>query len=262
MFADILSSPHIPTSQITTTVLEIGQERIAEDNILRALMRGRYRLFNNRSVYIRNILSVNPDWKRPSNFLYADILEFLIRNRKQKIDFSLEGYASGETIVNRMTQLGYEEDDALGALNQLAEWGLVEPESLLAKALGFDDAVQVHASGFIHMRYLLMQPEYIAGISVDLVVSSDRLAADLARVWTNPSQPEPGFVGRKKIIDLIHAYITAEYDRRVSRHAFYRELGYGGQIVVESLGRAARRHLQTFKRSRPSEEKRTSSRRH
>jgi hypothetical protein len=261
MFADILSSPHIPTSQITTTVLDIGEERIAENNILRALMRGRYRLFNNRSVYIRNILSVNPDWKRPNNFLYADLLEFLIRNRKQKIDFSLEGYASGQTIVNRMTQLGYEEDDALQALNQLAEWGLVEPESLLTKALDRDDAVQVHASGFIHMRYLLMQPEYIVGISTDLAVSSGNLSSDLASVWTNPRVPEPEFVGRKRIIDLIHEYIMTEYDRRVSRHAFYRELGYGGQIVVESLGRAARRHQQTFKKKPSSDEKRTLLRR-
>jgi hypothetical protein len=246
MFADILSSPHIPTSQITTTVLDIGGERIAEDNILRALMRGRYRLFNNRSVYIRNILSTNPDWTRPSNFLYADLLEFLIRNRKQKIDFSVEGYASGETIVNRMTQLGYEEDDALSALNQLSEWGLVESESLLSKTLTSVDAVQVHASGFIHMRYLLMQPEYIVGISTDLSVASNNLSVDLASVWNNPRHPEPDFAGRRRILDLINYYVMSEYERRINRHAFYRELGYGGQIVVEALGRAVRRHQQTF----------------
>ena len=94
-------------------------------------MRGRYRLFNNRVKYVRNILSPAPNSIRPSNFLYADILEFLIRNRKVKIDYSVEGYASGRTIVNRMGQLGYDEDDAFSALVQLSKWNLVEPESLL-----------------------------------------------------------------------------------------------------------------------------------
>lgn len=51
---------------------------------------------------------------------YTPILEFLIRNRKVKIDYSVEGYASGRTIVNRMGQLGYDEDDAFSALVQLS----------------------------------------------------------------------------------------------------------------------------------------------
>ena len=89
--------------------------------IVRALMRGRYRLFNNRLQYVRNILSPAPNSMRPSNFLYADILEFLIRNRKVKIDFSVEGYASARTIVNRMGQLGYDEGDAFSGLAQLSK---------------------------------------------------------------------------------------------------------------------------------------------
>jgi hypothetical protein len=79
MFADIIASPHIPTSEITSAALHSGPARFSEDNILRALMRGRYRIFNDRRLYIHNILDVCRDAKRPSNFLYADILEFLIR---------------------------------------------------------------------------------------------------------------------------------------------------------------------------------------
>src|ERR1051325_4283015 len=106
MFADIIASPHVPTSQIGSAATAAPVARIEEDRIIRALMRGRYRLFNNRLQYVRNILSPPPNCMRPSNFLYADILESLIRNRKNKIDFSVEGYASGRTIVNRMGQRG------------------------------------------------------------------------------------------------------------------------------------------------------------
>ncbi len=106
MFADIIASPHVPTSQIGSAAAASTVAHMEEDRIVRALMRGRYRLFNNRLQYVRNILSPVPNAQRPSNFLYADILEFLIRNRKMKIDFSVEGYASGRTIVNRMGQIG------------------------------------------------------------------------------------------------------------------------------------------------------------
>jgi GTPase SAR1 family protein len=120
MFADIIASPHIPTSQIGSTAAASSVARIDEDKIVRALMRGRYKVFNNRLKYVRNILSPAPESIRPSNFLYADILEFLIKNRKVKIDYSVEGYASGRTIVNRMGQLGYDEGDAFSALKQLS----------------------------------------------------------------------------------------------------------------------------------------------
>jgi GTPase SAR1 family protein len=121
MFADIIASPHVPTNQIGSTAAASEVARIEEDPIVRALMRGRYRLFNNRLQYVRNILSPVPNAKRPSNFLYADILEFLIRHRKEKIDYSVEGYASGRTIVNPMGQLGYDDEAAFAALKQPAD---------------------------------------------------------------------------------------------------------------------------------------------
>ena len=50
MFADIIVSPHIPTSQITGTVLSVGVNRIQEYRIIRSLMRQRYRYYNGRSA--------------------------------------------------------------------------------------------------------------------------------------------------------------------------------------------------------------------
>ena len=67
MFADIIASPHVPTSQIGSAATAAPVARIEEDRIIRALMRGRYRLFNNRLQYVRNILSPPPNCMRPSN---------------------------------------------------------------------------------------------------------------------------------------------------------------------------------------------------
>ncbi len=234
MFADIISSPHVPTSQIGSVVAASGVGRIDEDRITRALMRGRYRLFNNRLQYVRNILSTLPDSVRPSNFLYPDILDFLIRNRKTKIDFSVEGYASARTIVNRMGQLGYDEEDAFKALSQLVKWNLVEPESLLADEISLDDPVQVHASGFIHLRYFITKPEYLFGITADMSFASYEIAEEVAKVWTNAGSGEPGFRARQRIINRVAEYFRAEYERRVRRHAFYGDLGYGGKHVTQA----------------------------
>jgi hypothetical protein len=233
MFADIIASPHVPTSQIGSTAAASPIARIDEDRIIRALMRGRYRLFNNRLQYVRNILSPVSDSVRPSNCLYADILEFLIRNRKVKIDYTLEGYASARTIVNRMGQLGYDERDAFGAVVQLSKWNLIEPESLLIDEIAMDDPLQVHASGFIHMRFFIKRAEYLFGVTADLGLSSYETAKEMAAVWTAGPQ-EPGFRARQRTLNKLADYFKAEYDRRIRRHAFYEDLGFGGKILVSA----------------------------
>jgi hypothetical protein len=239
MFADIIASPHVPTNQIGSTAAASEVSRIEDDRIIRALMRGRYRLFNNRFKYVRNVLSPVPNAKRPSNFLYADILEFLIRNRKVKIDFSVEGYASGRIIVNRMGQIGYDEDDAFAALNQLVEWNLIEPESLLIDELKLDDPVQVHASGYMHMRYFLRRPEYLYGITADIGFATYSLAEEAAQMWTSAGWSEPGFRARQRILNKLADYFKSEYDRRLRRHAFYEDLGFGGKAVVTASRQVA-----------------------
>jgi hypothetical protein len=231
MFADIIASPHIPTSQIGSLAAAGGAaSKIDEDRIIRALMRGRFRLFNNKSRYVHDILSSVPKAARPSNFLNADMLEYLIRIRKEKIDFSVEGYASVRTVINRMGQIGYDEADSFAALSQLVEWHLVQPESLITEKIAFDDPVQAHASAYVHMRWFLKKPEYLIAVSADMNYSSYEMAQEAARIWGN--QREPGYRVKQQTIERVANYLKAEYDRRIRRHAFYEDLGFGGKQVV------------------------------
>ncbi len=104
-----------------------------------------------------------------------------------------------------MGQLGYDEDDAFSALLQLLKWNLVEPESLLIDEVSLDDPVQVHASGWIHMRNLLKRPEYMFGVTADMSFASHEIAAEIANVWTNAGRSEPGFRARQRTpINLYH----------------------------------------------------------
>jgi hypothetical protein len=103
----------------------------------------------------------------------------------------VEGYASATTVVNRMGQLGYDEEDAFAALSQLAEWQLIQPESLITEKISLDDPVQAHASAYIHMRWFLKKPEYVVAVSADMTYSSYEIAQEAARIWGN--QREPGY---------------------------------------------------------------------
>ena len=68
---------------------------------------------------IGNIMDVDLDHNQPSNFLYADILEYLIRNRKSRIDFVQEGYATIGTLRKKMGAAGYDEEDVFSAIKHL-----------------------------------------------------------------------------------------------------------------------------------------------
>lgn len=240
MFADILVSPHIPTSQITGTMLTQGQYRIQEYRIIRALMRQRYRFYNGRASYIRNIIDLNVDHDRPSNFLYADILEFLIRNRKVRIDFAQEGYATVATLKSRMSTAGYDPEDVGSSIETLAEWGLIEPESLVIDKFADEDAVRMHATGFIHMRFFLERLEYLVGITTDMRFLSRDTAESIGRTWSGQMSvsdlPRGSTV---QIFNALKSYMEHEYRRRCKRHAFYEEVGLGGKVVLEALNRAA-----------------------
>ena len=250
MFGDIIVSPHLPTTQITGTVITGGESRFQDNLIMRALMRGRYKFFNGQSGYVRNILNADMEGVRPSNLLNADILEYLIRNRKVMIDFSQEGYITLGTLTKKMGLLGYDEADVATACKQLVGWGLVEPEGLmsvegneavLTQTLGESDALRVHASGFVHMRQFLANPEYLIGITPAMNFTSRSIAETMGNHWRNDDHlHDLKWTSKRDILSNMRAYFVAEYERRCKRHAFYEELGFGGKLVVESVMEAER----------------------
>jgi GTPase SAR1 family protein len=239
MFGDIIVSPHIPTGQITGSVLTGGEMRIQENRIIRALMRGRQKYYNGRSLYVHNILFADATYNRPSNLLIPDVLEYLIRNRKAKIDFTQEGYATIGTVLKKMSQLGYDEEDVFKAISTIVKWGLVEPESLIVDQLSEDDAIRMHASGFIHMRFFLERNEYLIGLTTNLQFASREIAAEIGQLWAGQDhRPDLQFNTKHKIMMMLRDHIRFEYTRRCRRHAFYEENGLGGRWAVEAIERA------------------------
>jgi hypothetical protein len=143
-----------------------------------------------------------------------------------------------------MSQLGYDEEDASKAISETAKWGLIEPESLVVDTLSEDDAVRMHASGFIHMRFFLERNEYLLGLTTNLQFSSRDVASEIGQSWASQSHlPDLSLPNKVKIMTILRDHIKFEYTRRCRRHAFYEELGLGGRFAVESVERATH-HLE------------------
>lgn len=239
MFSDIIISPHISTNQITGAALAGGQFRIPEWTILRALMRGRYQYFTGSSVYIHDIIGADDTHTRPSNFIFVDILEFLIRNRKTRMEYNQEGYISIGGLEKEMSRLGYNEEDADLAIRLLVKKGLIEPESLVEQNLTDDEPVRVHASGYVHTRLLLRQVEYLIGVTPSIKVASKDVAVEIGQIWASwmPNH-ELSLANKVKILKKLRDYLRLEYQRRTRRHAFYEEFGHGGKHLVQMIENA------------------------
>lgn len=236
MFGDVLLSPHVPTGALTGAALSQGELQLPEHIMIRALMRGRYRLFGGNSVYIRDILSANMSHVRPSNFLCVDVLSYLVRNRKTRLDFNHEGYATASTVIKVMSSLGYDEEDTLESIKRLAQWGLIEQDSLAAYDVQLEDAIRAHASGFAHLKVLLTKSEYLVGVSPNLTFSSREVAERIGGIWASTSDRRD--VSLRSKIDIMRTmrdYFRLEYERRCRRHPFYEDDGFGGRAVVAAL---------------------------
>lgn len=239
MFSDIIISPHISTNQITGAALAGGQLAIAPATILRALMRGRQQYFTGNSSYIHDIIGADDTHSRPSNFIFIDILEFLVRNRKVRMEYNQEGYISIDGLVKEMTRLGYDEDDSNSATRSLIEKGMIEPESLVESDSAPDEPVRVHASGYVHSRLLLRQVEYLVGITRAIKLASRDAATDIGSIWAGwNGSHEMSISNKLRILKTLRDYLRPEYQRRTRRHAFYEELGHGGKHLLQAVEKA------------------------
>lgn len=239
MFSDIIVSPHISTNQITGAAIAGSSYRIPERHLIRALMRGRYQYFVDRGIYIHDIIGADDSHIRPSNFIFVDMLEYLIRNRKERIEFNQEGYVTIGKLVNEMSRLGYDEADAYNAIVSLVKKGMIEPESLVDTELTTDEPVRAHGSGFVHSRLLLRQEEYLVGVTTAIKTTSKETSTDIGSIWSawNP-QYEMSLANKVRILEKLRDYLRLEYQRRTRRHAFYEDFGHGGRHLLQCVENA------------------------
>ena len=164
MFMSIITSGHMPEDLITSIATGSPVTSIPEYRIIKILMRGDYRFYNENSGFISNIFYCDNNWERPSNFIISEILFWLIGKRKVAGDNGHMGYFSVTHIADELELLGFVRNDVQAASKYALKNGLIEADTLSVIDLGSDDCVKATASGWVHMRILSERIEYLHAV--------------------------------------------------------------------------------------------------
>lgn len=175
MFMSIITSGHMPEDLITSVARGHATKSISEYRLIKILMRGDYRYFNGRSGFVSNVFYCSADWNRPSNFLVAEILYWLIRNRRIQGDNGHLGYFSVTHIADELEKFGFVREDVYDASKFALNEGLIEADTLSVIELGWRDAVKSTASGWAHLRILVERVEYLSAVLPTTPIYDDHL---------------------------------------------------------------------------------------
>lgn len=240
IFVSIITSGHLTATAITKTALGAKSAGISEHNILKILMRGEYQFFSEDSGYVSNILTFDPDWQKPDNFVLVEILYFLARNRKRRGEIGLEGYFTCRRVADELQRFGYVPDDTLLALNTLLQRQLIGADHMNFTSVNFDDSVHILASGYMHVRVLAGRLEYLYGI-VPTTPLLDKSTADQlthyveiekTRGWVSPDQ-------KLRAVEILYDYLTQQ--EKNNRTPFSIE-ETGASYVLSQIGGAIRHY--------------------
>jgi hypothetical protein len=239
MFVAIVTSGHLSTNAIMSTVRGAEAFPINEYHIIRILMRADYRFFSDNNDTITNILHYSNEWSKPDNFLLSEILYFLCMNRKRQGELGLEGYFSVGRICDTIQKLGYDRDDIFKAVNYLLAHELIIADSFSFTEVVADDCVKIQASGFVHLRILCERLEYIYGVIPVTPVSDEQTANKLASFINRESQRgEAKAMEKAQAVEILLNFLKAEMARVREKNPFFDPEASGAIYVLNSIEQA------------------------
>jgi hypothetical protein len=226
IFVSIITSGHLSPTAITSTVLGGRSAGISEHNILKILMRGEYQFFSDDSGFVSNLLSFDPDWQKPDNFILVEVLYFLAINRKRKGAIGLEGYFTCRHVAQELQRLGYVPDDVLSALNVALQRQLIGADHMNFTSVSFDDSVRILASGYMHVRVLAGRLEYLYGI----IPTTPILERDTAQQLTHFLDIEKtrGSIApyqKLRAVEILHEYLSRQWQKNRTPFAALEDSG-------------------------------------
>jgi hypothetical protein len=251
MFVSIITSGHLSTAAITSTVLGGRGVPITEQSILRILMRTEYRFFSDSSGFLSNIFTFDPEWQKPDNFLLVEILYFLARNRKARGQIGLEGYFTCRYVADELQRLGYVAEDVLAAINMLLNRRLVAADHMNFSSVSLDDSVHILASGFMHVRLIAARMEYIYGV-IPATPMFDRPVADRLSEFIKNESLRGRIASHQKVeaVEIFYRYLLGQ--RATHRTPFSLSDDTGAAYVLRQMAGAIE-HAKNVAAGTPSE---------
>jgi hypothetical protein len=166
----------------------------------------------------------------------VETVYLLVRQRKRRSAIGVQGYFQVSEIVDHLTRMGFITDDILAALGYLARRNLIQADHMAKRAVGPDDYVRAHASGFVHLHLLANRLEYVAAAVVDTYLLERGAAITLARA----SQVSPGYsdisYGRKQeVVWKFSEYLRREYERHCEESPIFRNQAVGSRFLLRAV---------------------------
>jgi GTPase SAR1 family protein len=236
MFSRILMSGHLDVRAITSKLLEPAHFHISDTTIIPTLMRTDYVYGADNHGFISNIFYCDPAWKRGSNFLVVEAVYLLVRQRKRRSAIGVQGYFQVSEILDHLTRMGFITDDILAALGYLVRRNLVQADHMAKRAVGPDDYVRAHASGFVHLYLLANRLEYVAASVVYTYLLERNTAITLARL----SQVSPGYLDisyhrKQEVVWTFLQYLRNEYERHCVESPIFRNQAVGSRFLLRAV---------------------------
>ncbi|MEW7008130.1 hypothetical protein [Lentilitoribacter sp. EG35] len=221
MFMNLITSGHMPEEMITNIAQGNAEYSVPEYRIIRILMRGDYRFFNDSSGFIANIFYCKNSWQRPSNFIVPEILFWLIGKRKLAGDNGQMGYFSVRHIMNELEAIGFVREDVFDACQYTLTKELVEADTLSVIELGVDDCIKATASGWIHMRILSERIEYLSSILATTPINDTAFSSQIfERMKAENRCGSQGFMQSKKLCEGLLKYLKAQKEKLELHHEY------------------------------------------
>ena len=234
IFVSIITSGHLTSTAITSTILGGRTVAITEQNVLRILMRGEYQFFSDDSGFVSNIFGFDPEWQKPDNFIMVEILYFLARNRKRKGETGLEGYFSCRRVADELQRMGYVPEDTLSALNIALQRQLISADHMNFTSVAFDDSVHILASGFMHVRVLAARIEYLYGVIPTTPIFDRDVADRLSEFVKNESARGRTFSHQRlQAVEIFHSYLVRQ--KRATETPFSGSVDNGASYVLGQI---------------------------
>jgi hypothetical protein len=234
MFVSIITSGYLSPAAIASTAIGGGSLSISEREIIKITMRTEYAFFSDHSGFASNIFAYDPDWQKPDNFLFVELLFYLSRNRKKVGQIGLEGYFTCRSIAGDMQKFGYVREDTLAALNVLLRKQLIAADHMNFAKVEFDDSVRILASGFIHLRVLARRIEYLYGILPTTPLTNRAIADRLADVIRNESVR--GGISSYQTVEPVELFLRyLDEERQFLSNPFLESVETGRHYVLAGI---------------------------
>jgi len=242
MFTQIVTSGHLAPSRITSAVVGGGRSpAIREWDLLRILMRTKYRFFSDESGPLTNIFVTDTTWKRPTILLGLELLNYLIENRRTEGEIGLQGYFTVGHLRAVLENLGFDRDDVIRCCDIFLGDGLILADQLRIRHLNDDHSIKIHASGFMHARVLSERMEYLYGVLTVVPFRERKRAEKIANELLIEARSVIGYRRKVAAVRQLRDELREEIDTHIKTYSVFRDELRGSRLILERLDTAIER---------------------